>query len=219
MVGLDFKVYNNVEELQQIEESSKGKAYIYILDFGRYVKIGYTENPYRRIKYCDFHSIWKMLYNKNLKKIAISTEPVIKYKKVEAQIHKVFREYQVNGQEVFEITFKECISKINGAFIVYSRNGNIVLDLSETNDSVSSNNEDNLEQDENIENIQGNVTIYISLLKLKLDDMYRQCGIPDKDYEQMKHWIDEIAITIIEAKTFTELVSKFSSDLSKSLGI
>lgn len=85
-------------------------------------------------------------------------------------------------------------------------------------EDISSNNEDNLEQDENIEDIQGNANLYISLLKVKLDDLYRQYGIPDKDYEQIKSWLDKIAITIIEAKSFTELVSRFSTDLSKALG-
>lgn len=85
-------------------------------------------------------------------------------------------------------------------------------------EDISSNNEDNLEQDENVGDIQGNANLYISLLKIKLDDLYRQCGIPDKDYEQMKNWLDKVAITIIEAKSFTELVSKFSTDLSKALG-
>lgn len=85
-------------------------------------------------------------------------------------------------------------------------------------DDIPRNNEDALETDEDITEVQGNANLYISLLKVKLDDLYRQCGIPDNDYEQMKHWIDKIAITVIEAKSFTELVSRFSTDLSKALG-
>lgn len=87
-----------------------------------------------------------------------------------------------------------------------------------TIEDIPRNNENTPETDENIEEIQGNANLYISLLKVKLDELYRQCGIPDKDYEQMKHWLDKVAITIIEAKSFTELVSKFSTDLSKALG-
>lgn len=86
-----------------------------------------------------------------------------------------------------------------------------IYDIPETN-------KDAQETDEDITEIHGNANLYVSLLKVKLDDMYRQCGIPDKDYEQMRHWLDKIAIAVIEAKSFTDLVSKISKDLSKTLG-
>lgn len=85
-------------------------------------------------------------------------------------------------------------------------------------DDISSANKNTPETDEDIEEIQGNATIYISLLKLKLDDMYRQCGIPDEEYNKMKSWLDHIAISILDMKATISLITDLSSKMNEKLG-
>lgn len=85
-------------------------------------------------------------------------------------------------------------------------------------DDISSTNKNTLETNEDVEEIQGNATIYISLLKLKLDDMYRQCGIPDEEYNKMKSWLDHIAISILDMKATISLITDLSSKMNEKLG-
>jgi len=85
-------------------------------------------------------------------------------------------------------------------------------------DDISSTNKNTPETDEDIEEIQGNATIYISLLKLKLDDMYRQYGIPDEEYNKMKSWLDHIAISILYMKVTISLITDLSSKMNEKLG-
>lgn len=74
------------------------------------------------------------------------------------------------------------------------------------------------EPQEEIEEIKGNANLYVSLLRLKIDEIYSKYNINEEDYKQMMKWIDNLALTIIETKLSTISIIKLLTDLDIKLG-
>lgn len=75
------------------------------------------------------------------------------------------------------------------------------------------------EQDKETTEIQGTAELYIAEIKLKLIELYQRDIISHEDYEQLRSWTDKLAVTIIDAKAFMTLFTKFSKDLGDKLGV
>ena len=206
---MEFEIYNSIDEVPHTISES-GKAFIYVIDFGKYVKIGYSESPYSRIKNCNFNNIWKMLDNRYMRRIAVTKNPVLKFRKVEAQIHKLFRKYQVNGQEAFEISFDDCMNTLNKiVYIRYPRNGNIVFEFEDLETP----------QEEDTTTLEGNADIYISLLRLKIQDLYAEDRLSQEEFDTMMGYADKIAIAILDTKSVLSALNMMTRDLNKKLGV
>lgn len=80
--------------------------------------------------------------------------------------------------------------------------------------------EDNEPDEENTQEtfIKGNANIFISLLILKIDSLLDRGVIAEDEHNQMRIWADKVAQALIEAKSFTTLISKISKELDEKLG-
>lgn len=83
-------------------------------------------------------------------------------------------------------------------------------------DDIPSNNEDSLEQDENIEDIQGNANLYITLLKVKLDALDNKYDIDRDDYNDILELVLKIerahlktAISVTSCEKSLESIQRY----------
>lgn len=86
-------------------------------------------------------------------------------------------------------------------------------------DDISSNNEDALETEEGITEIKGNANLYITLLKLKVDELYTEDKLSQEDFDKMMGWIDKIAITVLDTKSVLNMLNLMTKDLNEKYGV
>lgn len=107
----------NSKELKDFEKNiSTYMGIFYVMEYGDYVKIGYSHMPYERltalkrqaVKYSDLRT----------GKIALSI-PHTNYRENEKQLHVMFKKYRKQDTELFKIDFKDCIKLIENSSIKY----------------------------------------------------------------------------------------------------
>ena len=74
-------------------------------------------------------------------------------------------------------------------------------------------------QEEDTTTLEGNADIYISLLRLKVQDLYAEDRLSQEEFDTMMSYADKIAITILDAKSVLTTFNLMTKDLSKKLGI
>ena len=84
-------------------------GYIYVLEYGNYVKIGCTTKPYERL--IALKNQAEKYGNVQLGRIAISQEHT-NYKDNERKLHKQYQEYRVNNTELFDVSIEIVVSDI-----------------------------------------------------------------------------------------------------------
>lgn len=105
-----FHIFNSYEyeKIKAIEENKKNSyfGFIYILEYGKNVKIGYSKNPVIRIK-----SFKKQAEYADCKigNVAIS-KPHTNYIKNEKLLHEYFKQHRISGTELFSMTLKQALS-------------------------------------------------------------------------------------------------------------
>ena len=107
----------NSKELKDFEKNiSTYMGIFYVMEYGDYVKIGYSHMPYERltalkrqaVKYSDLRT----------GKIALSI-PHTNYRENEKQLHAMFNRYRKQDTELFKIDFEDCIKLIESSSIKY----------------------------------------------------------------------------------------------------
>lgn len=109
----NVKIFENniIDNLKQIEDmvTNRYMGFIYILEWDDMVKIGCTTKPCQR--FVALKNQAEKYGNVQLGKVAISKEHT-NYKKNELKLHQYFREYRVNGTELFKTSMEQVISEI-----------------------------------------------------------------------------------------------------------
>lgn len=109
----ELQVFENSEfgDIKEIEKRNKDKytGFFYILEYGEFVKIGSTKNPYQRLMALKRSAVnygeW------GIGKIAISI-PHTNYVENEKKLHKHFNGKRKQGSELFDCRLEDVISSI-----------------------------------------------------------------------------------------------------------
>lgn len=109
----DLQIFNNEEfgEIKEIEKRNKDKytGFFYILEYGKFVKIGSTKNPYQRLMALKRNAVnygeWK------IGKIAISI-PHTNYVENEKKLHEHFKSKRKQGSELFDCMFEDVLNSV-----------------------------------------------------------------------------------------------------------
>lgn len=109
----NVKIFENniVDNLKQIEDmiTNRYVGFIYILEWDDMVKIGCTTKPCQR--FVALKNQAEKYGNVQLGRVVISKEHT-NYKKNELKLHQHFREYRVDGTELFKVSMEQVISEI-----------------------------------------------------------------------------------------------------------
>lgn len=91
-------------------------GYFYILEYGRWVKIGSTKNPIER--YSSLKRTAEKYGSATLGRIGIS-KPHTNYKESEQILHKRFYQYRISGSELFDVSFDTILSELSHVSLLY----------------------------------------------------------------------------------------------------
>lgn len=108
----ELKIFekNEIEQLKNVcKQTSDYTGYFYICEIGDKVKIGATQNPYRRYK--ELSKYAEYFGRVTMGRIAVSV-PHDNYYQNEALLHKLFAEARHEGTEMFNMSLEEVIDKI-----------------------------------------------------------------------------------------------------------
>lgn len=86
-------------------------------------------------------------------------------------------------------------------------------------EDIPSDNEDAPELEDDVTEIKGNANLYITLLKLKVDELYSEDKLNQEDFDKMMGWIDKIATTIIDTKSVLNMLNLMTKDLNEKYGV
>ena len=121
----ELKIFENEEfdKLRNITRNMKYGGFLYVLEYGKYVKIGCTKNPDKRMRqlkisasnYCDVI----------LGRLWISTEHT-NYKETEVQAQHLFPDVRKKGTELFSISFEKAIYTILSSNIIYKNENELI---------------------------------------------------------------------------------------------
>lgn len=107
-----YIIFNNVSELKDIyrEPNMYNGGYVYFLEYGNYIKIGSTQNPYQRIK----QLIGTATNYADLKvgRIMITSEHT-NFRTNELLYHKKYSQVRKGNTELFSISLEDIISDTN----------------------------------------------------------------------------------------------------------
>lgn len=109
----ELQIFNSEEfgELKEIEKRNKDKytGFFYILEYGKFAKIGSTKNPYQRLMALKRNAVnygeW------GIGKIAISI-PHTNYTKNEKKLHEHFKSKRKQGSELFDCKFEDVLNSV-----------------------------------------------------------------------------------------------------------
>lgn len=104
-----FTVFDRVEvdKIKGIERS-RYSGFVYIIEWGKkYIKIGSTETPYRRIKTLIHQA--EAYGGEKVKRIAVSKSHT-NFRKNELALHRAFYNLRKEGTELFSVTFDNALS-------------------------------------------------------------------------------------------------------------
>lgn len=108
----EIQIFNSdeLEHIKAIENTTKNPymGFIYILEYGKNIKIGYSTKPSNRIKSLKKQAEYGSL---KLGNIAIS-KPHTNYRENEKLLHQHFKQYNISGTELFSITLKQILSEL-----------------------------------------------------------------------------------------------------------
>ncbi len=108
----DFQIFNSddIDHIKAIEDTAPNyyMGFIYILEYGENVKIGYSQKPNNRIKQLKRQAEYGQLA---LGSIAIS-KPHTNYRENEKLLHQHFKQYRISGTELFFITLQQILSDL-----------------------------------------------------------------------------------------------------------
>ena len=105
----EFQIFNSYEceKIKAIEKNIKNSyvGFIYILEYGKNIKIGYSQHPHTRIKSLKNQAEYG---DCKLGNVAIS-KPHTNYTKNEKLLHEYFKQHRISGTELFSITLKQAL--------------------------------------------------------------------------------------------------------------
>ena len=110
---MELQIFNSEEfgELKEIEKKNKDKytGFFYILEYGKFAKIGSTKNPYQRLMALKRNAVnygeW------GIGKIAISI-PHTNYTENEKKLHEHFKSKRKQGSELFDCKFEDVLNSV-----------------------------------------------------------------------------------------------------------
>ena len=115
----DLQIFNNEEfgEIKKIEKKNKDKytGFFYVLEYGDFVKIGSTKNPYQRLMALRRNAV--NYGNSEIGRFAISI-PHTNYVENERKMHEHFKNVRKQGSELFNCTLEEVANSI-GDIVIY----------------------------------------------------------------------------------------------------
>ena len=98
----DFKIFDKHSEF----------GYVYVIEYGNYIKVGCTQNPHRRVQELFEHAQYRRMY---VGKIAITAQTK-DFRELESKIHKHFKEQRVRNLELFTVKFDKAVAEISEYF-------------------------------------------------------------------------------------------------------
>lgn len=98
-----------LSKLSAMPRQQEWVGYVYAVEFGKYVKIGYTNNPRRRMKQLEGMANYN---NCKIKHIILS-EAHTNYKQNEHLLHCIFQTKRLEHTELFDITLEQAASAID----------------------------------------------------------------------------------------------------------
>ena len=103
-----------ISEIKEIYELKKIKknnylGYIYVIEYGKYIKIGCSKKIFNRIKTLKRNA--EKYGEVEIGRIAISNSHT-NYFENEKKIHKLFEKYRKDGTELFDLNFKKALQII-----------------------------------------------------------------------------------------------------------
>ena len=109
----ELQIFNSEEfgELKEIEKRNKDKytGFFYILEYGKFAKIGSTKNPYQRLMALKRNAVnygeWE------IGKIVISI-PHTNYDENEKKLHEHFKSKRKQGSELFDCKFEDVLNSV-----------------------------------------------------------------------------------------------------------
>lgn len=115
----NLQIFSNSEfgEIKEIEKRNKDKytGFFYILEYGKFVKIGSTKNPYQRLMALKRNAV---NYGKwEIGKVAISI-PHTNYVENEKKLHEHFKSKRKQGSELFDCRFDDVLNSVK-AVVAY----------------------------------------------------------------------------------------------------
>ena len=105
---MDRIIYNNVEELKTIPECEDRQGYVYVIDNGEHIKIGWSTNVYQRMISLSHSNTG----GNEIKRIYLSPMSAI-YNTLEYSMHQTFRDYRTVGEWFTGISFEEVCSQLD----------------------------------------------------------------------------------------------------------
>lgn len=115
----DLQIFSNEDfgEVKEIEKRNKDKytGFFYVLEYGKFVKIGSTKNPYQRLMALKRNAVnygeW------GIGKVAISI-PHTNYVENEKKLHKHFKSKRKQGSELFDCTLEDVLNSV-ATIVIY----------------------------------------------------------------------------------------------------
>lgn len=115
-----WTTYESVDAVDVTESKEKGLGYIYAVEFGDYIKIGYTVSPKSRLA---THAATARNYGTFKTGRVLLSPPHKDYIKTEKTLHDYFTSYRKGGTELFELDFKDMEAQIRAAITEVSEQG------------------------------------------------------------------------------------------------
>ncbi|MDE7093851.1 MAG: GIY-YIG nuclease family protein, partial [Oscillospiraceae bacterium] len=107
-----FQIFNSdeFEHIKSIESTTKDSffGFIYFLEYGENIKIGYSQTPSSRIKQLKKQAEYGKI---KLGNVAIS-KPHTNYRENEKLLHQYFNQNRISGTELFSVTLKQILSNL-----------------------------------------------------------------------------------------------------------
>lgn len=109
MNELQMKVFSpkQLSQLKEVKPDEKWQGFFYVVEYGDYIKIGSSINPYNR--YRTF--VGEARYGqKKMGRIAISCSHA-NFRQNEHRLHRHYSEYRIDGTELFKLPFKKVVKE------------------------------------------------------------------------------------------------------------
>ncbi|MDE5792718.1 MAG: GIY-YIG nuclease family protein, partial [Oscillospiraceae bacterium] len=108
----DFQIFNSdeFERMKSIESTIKSSylGFIYFLEYGENIKIGYSQKPSNRMKQLKNQAEYGKI---KLGNVAIN-KPHTNYRENEKLLHQYFNQSRIAGTELFSVTLKQILSDL-----------------------------------------------------------------------------------------------------------
>ena len=122
-----FRIFgiDEIEELKKIEKTTPDLfGYVYFLEYGNFIKIGCTKNPYKRIS--TLKAQGEKYGDKKIGRVAI-TPMCTNYTKIEKIIHELFKDKRKDQTELFDMDFYEAVTGTMGSNLDYLDESEAIL--------------------------------------------------------------------------------------------